>query len=372
MMTKDYTPIYDGDRYCLMCRWACPVERITKREATSPHGWALLIASQQRGLIDWNAETVDTLYQCADCGLCQANCATDRPLPAAIVAARAGVVEGGAMPDSVRQLDESLQRWGNPYAEIAADAYPFNGLASPRAEAGAAIGLFVGAETYWRSAETVRAAQTLLRATAGEPVLLSIGRSGVYLPYTVGLWGTARLLARQTLDEIAQAGVRQVLTLSKEDTHTFQHIYPELEVAWPEEVVVQDFAAWLIAQVEGGELHLEPRPQAAFVYHDPCHTPRLPGSEVGPRALVAALTGAPPAELFWRERRAAPCGAVGGFLVTQPGLAADLARARLAEARATGAALLVTEDPHCAAHLAHYADGLRVTNLIELVAEQMK
>src|SRR5262245_16012993 len=127
-MAKDYTPIIDGDRYCLMCRWACPVERVTKREATSPHGWALLIASQQRGLIGWEAEPVDTLYQCADCGLCQANCATDRPLPAAIVAARAAVVAQGAQPESVRQLDASLRRWGNPYAAIAAEEHPFSGM----------------------------------------------------------------------------------------------------------------------------------------------------------------------------------------------------------------------------------------------------
>ena len=57
------------------------MERVTKREATSPHGWALLVASVKRGLLEWDADTVDTLYQCADCGLCQANCATTGPCP---------------------------------------------------------------------------------------------------------------------------------------------------------------------------------------------------------------------------------------------------------------------------------------------------
>src|SRR6476661_4543540 len=113
----DYTSIINGDRYCLMCRHACPVERMTKREATSPHGWALLIASVERELVGWDIDTVDTLYQCADCGLCQANCATNRPLPATIVAARASVVEQGAMPASVVQLNERLRDWGNPYGE---------------------------------------------------------------------------------------------------------------------------------------------------------------------------------------------------------------------------------------------------------------
>ena len=72
----DYLPVYSSCRYCLMCRHVCPVGRITKREATTPHGWALLIASVDRGQMTWDAEAVDTLYQCAQCNLCLANCVT--------------------------------------------------------------------------------------------------------------------------------------------------------------------------------------------------------------------------------------------------------------------------------------------------------
>ena len=113
------------------------------------------------------------------------------------------------------------------------------------------------------------------------------------------------------------------------------------------------------------------QPLAGVVYHDPCHSPRLPGHSSPGRRLASALLGETPGELFWRERRAAPCGAVGGFPFTQPGLAAALAQARIAEARRAGAETLLTEDPHCAAHLAQYAEGLQVVNLIELAAQQI-
>ena len=62
------------------------------------------------------AETVGLLYQCADCGLCQSFCATDQPLPQAIVAARAEVVAAGHAPAAVATLDAALRRWGHPYA----------------------------------------------------------------------------------------------------------------------------------------------------------------------------------------------------------------------------------------------------------------
>ena len=91
----------EGCRYCWMCRQSCPVGFVTARETFTPHAWALEIESVRRGQLKWNPETVDVLYSCADCGLCRAHCATDRPLPDAIAAARAEVVKSGAAPASV-------------------------------------------------------------------------------------------------------------------------------------------------------------------------------------------------------------------------------------------------------------------------------
>src|SRR6476659_6225095 len=98
----------EGCRYCLMCRHVCPVTRVTFSEATSPHGWALEIASVRRGLLEWNAETANLLYQCADCGLCNVFCVTDQPLPEAIVAARAMVVASGHAPAAVGAAEVAL------------------------------------------------------------------------------------------------------------------------------------------------------------------------------------------------------------------------------------------------------------------------
>ena len=87
--TNNIIDTTEGCRYCLMCRHVCPVTRVTFNEATSPHGWALTIASVRRGQLRWDVATTDLLYRCADCGLCQSFCVTDQPLPYAIVAARA-------------------------------------------------------------------------------------------------------------------------------------------------------------------------------------------------------------------------------------------------------------------------------------------
>jgi Fe-S oxidoreductase len=360
---QDYIPIYDGDRYCLMCRHVCPVERVTKREATTPHGWALLIASVIRGSLQWDADTVDTLYQCSDCAACQANCATDRPLPAALKAARAEVVRLGKQPASVIEIDRKLREWGNPYAPSPAP---------PASQGGSEIGLYVGAAAHFLRPPALEAALKLLKAAGINPVALSAGRSSGYLPYALGLWDTARDLAHRTLDEIQVSGVREVITLTVEDAHAIKHVYYELGLMPPREVRVVQIAEYLAPLVAQGQLKIRPLEMQTTTYHDPCHALALPDHAQAARQLITALTGSAPREMLWREKRAAACGATGGLEFTQPWLAEAMAKKRLDGARDIGADVVLTDDPHCVSHLAQHAAGLRVQNLIEVLAEQVE
>lgn len=350
-----YLDIYQGDRYCLMCRHVCPVARVTRRESATPHGWALLIHSARQGLIPWDDDSIDILYQCADCGLCQASCATRRPLPAAIVAARAEVAARYGVPAPLKNVEESLRRYGNPFGQEPP---------KPRKRTGR-IGLFVGA-SYFERPESVEAAQKLLEKEA--PVLLGMGRSSGYLAYTLGLWELARIQAQNVLEEIESARVKEVITVSREDAHSFRNVYPELDVAWPEQVRVTELVGWLERGVSEGRISVQPRQLGKFTYHDPCHTPRIAGDTRAGCNLAATLAGEKPREMLWREKAASPCGAIGGLQFSHPQLAAEMARARIAEARNAGAELLLTEDPGCVAHLQKYSNGVRVASLIELLA----
>ena len=55
-----------------MCRHVAPVGHVTHEEAVTPHGIALTVASQRRGLIDWNEDTVGIVYAEPDGGNCRA------------------------------------------------------------------------------------------------------------------------------------------------------------------------------------------------------------------------------------------------------------------------------------------------------------
>jgi Fe-S oxidoreductase len=344
-----------------MCRHICPVTRVTYSEATSPHGWALTIASVRRGMLDWNAETADLLYQCADCGLCRSFCATDQPLPDAIVAARAEVAAAGQAPAAVAEVDAAQRRWGNPYGA--------NGEAAEGAEP-AQVALFVGATAWHRERASVDAAQRLLEAAGVAHGLAGAGRDSGYLAYTLGLHETAHELARATIAEVERIGCRTLVALSPQQAHTFGHVYPLLGTPLPAGVEVVELTVLLANMLDDGRLRLRAAP-LDLAYHDPCQTPRLEGRWNAPRRLLAAVTSQPPRAGFWREQRAAPCGASGGLQWTQPGLAAQLARAALADNG--GAPLIVTDAPGCLAQLrAHAGGGVEVRGLYELLADHLE
>jgi Fe-S oxidoreductase len=347
----------EGCRYCLMCRHVCPVTRVTYSEATSPHGWALEIASVRRGLLDWNAETADLLYQCADCGLCNVFCVTGPPLPEAIVAARAEVVAAGQAPSAVAEVEATLRR--GLYAE---------GTEGPEV---AEAAVFVGAVAREQRA-TLDAARALLNHVDVAHAAIGAGRDSGYLAYTLGLHDTARELARATVAEIQRDGVRTLIVLAPEDAHTLRNVYPRLGVPLPDGVEVIELTELLARSLEQGRLRLRAAP-IGLAYHDPCHAPRVRDRWDAPRRLLAAATSLPVREGFWRARRATPCGASGGMAWTQPRLADGLAHAALADATASGARVVVTEAPGCLAQLRRAAPpDVQVRGLYELLAAQVK
>jgi Fe-S oxidoreductase len=357
-------PTTENCRFCWMCRHVCPVGVVTHRETYTPHAWALTVESVKRGQLIWNAETALTLYACADCGLCETSCVTDQPLPNAIAAARADVIEAGAAPPVVAELDARLRAQGHPYA----------GAAPPRATATGPLALFVGDAAYHLAPGALENVYRLL-AAAGVPVVpVGVGRSSGWLASSLGLRSTAVDLAEATLDEVRATGAAEVLTISTADRWAFARVYAErLDLAWPEGVRVREATDVLAEAAASSRLQFRTEKSAPYAYHDPCHAPRIGRAGVAPRALLVAAFGTTSAvdvkELFWREARAHPCGAIGGLEFTHPPIAGKLAQARLADATAAGADVLVTDDLGCFHHLGGASrNGPDVRNLFDLLA----
>jgi Fe-S oxidoreductase len=352
-----------------MCRQVCPVGLVTARETLTPHAWALTIESVKRGQLTWNRETADVMYTCADCGLCRSHCVTDQPLPDAIADARAEIVRRGFAPAIVAEVDRKLRHV--PDLKVQPTTPP--GL-PPSRKASAdrpTSALFVGDA----GAPTVQAAVDLLKAIGTDVVPICDGRSSGLLASSLGLRETAEILGRAVIDEVVASGASELLVLAPSDRWTFEYVYPRrLELEWPA-VSVREVTEVLAHALADDRLRIAPaRDDVPYAYHDPCHAPRVARERPAARALIAAALGSSSSHnLFWREHRAHPCGAIGGLEFTSPDIARQLAMARLDDASSAGARVLITEDPACLAHLgAHAHSGFTVTGLYELLADRLQ
>lgn len=361
MQIKNPMATTENCRYCLMCRHMCPVGHVTRKETLTPHGWGLTIASLKRGLLPWDEEAADVIYSCADCGNCRSHCVTDQPLPTAIAAARAELVQRDLAPTVVYEIDANLQEWGNPYEKHAPQSVSAQGD----------VALFVGDEARYLWPSVLEAALNLLEKVGVEPVLIGVGRNNGYLASSLGLPETAGALVRGTLEELESAGAGQLLVLTPGDYYTFSQLIDErLGISWPEEVVLTELIPFLADKMEEKRLSFEReeggRPTA---YVDPTHSVRVNGRHEAPRKLLSAVLPSPIVELFWREDRTHPCGNVA-LQFTQPEIADHLTYSRLDDARQRGVERVVTEDPGCLAHLQQHADrfGLEVQGLYEFLA----
>jgi Fe-S oxidoreductase len=357
-------PTTDGCRYCWMCRHVCPTGFVTKRETHTPHGYALLIASATRGVSTWNADTIDALYHCADCGCCESHCATHQPLPEAIVGARAGLAAAGLAPAAAVDVQARLARWGS-----------IHGDRGPRpAQATGPVGLFVGDAVPAGETRSVDAALRLLARAGVEAVVVGAGRSTGLVASALGFVDTAKTLAAAVLADVAASGCRQLLVLGPGDRFAFDRAYESrLGVAWPAGVRVREATAALAEAHASGTLRFQPLPDSVpWAYQEPDHAVRL-GDRPWPRQLLAAALGAGlERRPLRRDERAHPCGTAGGLDLTQPALAAGLADARIEDARSAGAARLVTEDPACVRFLRqHAAARLEVVDLFELLESRL-
>ena len=88
------------------------------------------------------------------------------------------------------------------------------------------------------------------------------------------------------------------------------------------------------------------------VYHDACHLQHAQRITDAPRKLLAQLPGVHVVPLGESELC---CGAAGSYSLTQPDMAARLARRKLHHITATGARICITANPGCAMQIASTA-----------------
>jgi Fe-S oxidoreductase len=362
-MLENVIDTIENCRYCLMCRHVAPVGIVTFNETLTPHGVALVSASQKRGMIEWDDESIGVIFSEVDGGNSRMHCVNDQPFEESIAAVRAELVASNLAPAVVYEIQQKLHTWGNPYQEIRDVATDGQGD----------VALFISDETLALNEADMSAATKLLDAIGIQPVMLG-GYSNGFMAATLGLMDMAASQAKRVLDQVAAAGARQVVVLSPGDYYTLTQLYTDrLGIALPDNVEVVELTTLLAKHLADGTVNFALASEAdSYAYVDPTHAVRVPTRHEAPRQLLNAVATGELHELFWRKDRAHPVGNTA-VQFTQPDLAEKLTRARLADAQTSGAAVIVTDDAGTLYQLARFSAeyDLQTMSLFTLLANQL-
>ena len=354
---------------------------------------------------------------CVSCNACATICPVDIPLPQQILRVRAQVVEANGLPltkriafaiwsqprvfDVVMRAASVLQRplrrgpflrvplppalrWRSVPALASRPARDtllgraFEARADgPWASSGArglTVAYFLQCITDRFAPEQARAAIDLLRA-CGARVVVPAGQHCCGLPpLDAGDRETARRMAKQTIEALEAVQADWIVSAGASCAIAIAHDYAELLAGEPEWQAragrvaerTLDLLSFLDRVADPPRLPLNAA-AATVTVHSFCQTTNVMGSgDAGRRLLERA--GISVREL---AEGGVCCGFGGSTSLDHPALAQQIAERKLDNVRATGAAVLATDNPGCLLHLRGAANVAHDRFVVRHVAEVM-
>ncbi len=300
----------------------CPVFLDTGWDSGSPRGRMILAYGLLSGELTPDEEMVDRLYQCTQCTDCARRCPSQVNCPEVVVAARREMVNQFRNSSAQTALVANVETTGNIFADLSME-FPVQEGSFP---------LFIGCQHLSRPNNT-RKMIKLLQKLGIEPGITQ----EVCCGFPLKNMGFEEAHTRQV------ERVRQTFPLTGEPVLTLCPscmIHLQKEYHQPAVHVLQEIDRRL------DQLTVIAPVNKKVTYHDPCDLSRGAKIIEEPRRILKKI-GCDLVEMAHTKALSRCCGGGGGILTWDPALSNRLAVARIGEATATGAEMIVTACATC-------------------------
>ncbi|MGD8563182.1 MAG: (Fe-S)-binding protein [Desulfarculaceae bacterium] len=334
--------------------------------------WRFLAAQARDELLHRPTISSDHAFMCTTCGACQEVCPVEASPLRLIRQVRTTVLEQGtavppALNKALTHLGKYANPWGSPRSKRAAWLKDLP-LADFSKGDEAAWLLFAGCTTSLDSR-----AQKMARAMArilehGGVRAGALGREEPCcgdLARRLGEAGLYEMLVEDNLELLNDLEVEQVVTMSPHCAYTMTQDYPrlapELGLGPSAAMGALHYSQVLERLLDQGRLQVAQRLDYRVTFHDPCYLGRHRGLYAPPRRVLGGL-GLELVEMRDHAGDSLCCGAGGGRMwhAEIDGADTQISALRVAQARETGARLLVTACPLC---LIMLSDGVKTAGL---------
>lgn len=345
----------------------------------SPSAFWEIATKYYHGLMDIDEDVQETLFSCAQCGLCNEVC---------------GEVQGNArLSDIFKQFRfiiyekmgplkghaetiSNIKKYGNSFGVTEAPKNRWSaGLGVKSVSNNTETALLVGEDAAFKLPNVAKSVVKVLNSAGVDYGIFDDEiNSGYYLEAMGDKWGALELWEKSA-ESFKKNGVKNVICLSAPDYHVLRR---ELGARY-NILHITEFVSDLVSR---GKINVRSRgSKRKVVYHDPCYLARQAGSKSPrerrvldePRNVLRVI---PHLELieFQKKGRWTWCsGECGGIKQGFPEMARWRAQKLIEDSRASGAEVLVTASPNEQHHLMEMmgSRGLECRDVMELLAEAL-
>lgn len=359
---------------CGFCTSHCPVAEQKGWESFGPRGKMYLLKALLKKDIGLSKELIDRFYSCTTCSRCSKTCQTEIDLVEIWEAARALLVKEKVGPTEVHKLlAQAIAECRNPFGEPVAKRGEW--AADLQCSAHGDIAFFAGCTAAIKIKALARNSVRILQSLGQEVAVLGEDEwcCGSVLLRT-GQRELIKEIVAHNVEALKNTGASVVVSACTGCFKTIGVDYPEL---YGQELPfkIMHLTQYLAEQIKQGKLKFMTTVDAKVTYHDPCHLGLHLGEYDAPRTILNAIPGLKLMEMENIRESSKCCGAGGGVKAAYPELAQALARARAAEAEATGATILASCCPFCKVNLSEAIGAAKLPivqkDITELVLEAM-
>ena len=394
MAQKDYTISeliqMEACTSCCQCAEVCPAVSATKNGQLSGVyrlGELRKFMRSRSGLLrklfgsksppgEQLAQFGETVFRCTLCGRCQQECPAGISLRELWFSLRQDLVHSEAYPRKVDMIGENVARNHNVFDEDNEERAdwvddmrdaPDHGYIRDQAE----VVYFTGCvSAYFPMAQKIpMALAAILDAAQVSFTLLGENEWCCGFPLLgAGLREHIGDLIAHNIDAVRAKGAQKVVFACPSCFQMWREHYPR-------EFEIQHVTQFMNDLISSGRLKLAEQ-SLTVTYHDPCDLGRGSQEYEAPRQVIRSIPGVRLVELAHNREKCLCCGGGGNLEMIDAALSANIAKAKIDEALATGAEALITACQQCVRAMNTYVRrnkiSLDVMDIVQLVQKAIK
>ncbi len=353
----------------------------------SPSAFWEIATKNYHGLMEIDEDVQETLFSCAQCGLCNEICGVidrDARLSDIFKTFRFMIYEKMGPLKGHEKPIENIKKYGN-----------IHGIDAPTSAWASGLGvkivkdhntetvLFAGEDASYKLPNVAKSASKVLKSSGLDfGIFENEINSGYYLEVMGDRWG-AEELWKKNFDLFKKHGIKKVVCLSAQDYHVLRREFDaEFEI-----LHITELLAALISsgRIKASNKKFADGSRMRVVYHDPCYLARQAGSKSPrerrvleqPRAVLNAIPALELLELGKKGRWTWCAGECGGVKQGYPEMAHWRAERLIEDAVSTGAEILATATPNEQLHLVEVLSkmgkkpNLEVMDVVEILGQSI-